>query len=86
MITLQRFQELSRTKPFVPFRLWMSDGDHVDVPTPQVVLACQQYAVIGLLDPKANDLIFDRCAYVWYSYVSRVEMLTPGTFVPESTS
>jgi hypothetical protein len=86
MITLDDLRALLNTQPFVPFRLWLSDGGFVDVPSREFVMAGKRFAIIGLLDANATDMVFDRYTPVWYSHVRRHEMLNPGTppFTPPS--
>jgi hypothetical protein len=78
MFTLHDMRALLNARPFVPFRLWLSDGGSVDVRCPEVVLAGKRFALVGLLDPNATDTVFDRYTSVWYLHVSRHEMLNPG--------
>jgi hypothetical protein len=52
-------------KPFVPFRLILSDGGSIDVRSREVVLAGRRQAVIGFLDPEATATAFDRWTTVW---------------------
>jgi hypothetical protein len=78
MLTFDRLRMLLNAQPFVPFRIWLSDGGHVDVPTRELVMALRQCAIVGLLDPNAADGSKDWWTTVWYLHVSRVEMLAPG--------
>ncbi|MCI0376336.1 MAG: hypothetical protein L0215_01890 [Gemmataceae bacterium] len=78
MFTLADMRALLRARPFVPFRLWLSDGGHVDVRSPELVIAGNRFALVGLLDADAVDTAFDRYATVWYLHVARHEMLTAG--------
>jgi hypothetical protein len=78
LFSLEAMRTLRNARPFVPFRLWLSDGGHVDVPTPEVVLLGRHFAIIGLLDPKATDTAVDRYTTVWYLHVTRHEMLSAG--------
>jgi hypothetical protein len=78
LITQEFMRSLLTARPFVPFRIWLSDGGYVDVPTPEVVLVGRHFAVIGLLDPAATDTAIDRYTTVWYLHVTRHEMLSPG--------
>jgi hypothetical protein len=65
-------------RPFVPFRLHMSDGGTVDIRSQEQVLLLRHFAVVALLDAEAADTINDRFMFVWYLHVSRVEMLGAG--------
>jgi hypothetical protein len=78
MFTLSDMRALLQARPFVPFRLWLSDGGFVDVRSPEVVLPGKRFALVGLLDADATDTVFDRYATVWYLHVVRHEMLKPG--------
>ncbi len=68
-------QALLRARPFVPFRLHLSDGGSVEVRHQEFVTAGRRYAVVGLPDADGPDNLFDRHAVVWYMHVTRVEML-----------
>jgi hypothetical protein len=78
MFTADPLRALVATRPFIPFRMFMSDGSVVEVRSREVVLPGRHLAVIGLLDPDAEDTLFDRWTVVWYRHVTRVEMLGPG--------
>jgi hypothetical protein len=78
MFTWNNMQALLSVRPFVPFRLWLSDGGHINVRSPEQVLPLRQYALVGLLDPNAIDEPFDRHMLVWYMHVTRCEALVPG--------
>lgn len=78
MFTLNDLQRLLRVKPFVPFRLWLSDGGHINVRSPEQVMLLRRYAIIGLLDPNTLEEAYDRHMVVWYMHVTRCEELTPG--------
>ncbi len=78
MFTFNDMQTLLSTKPFVPFRLWLSDSGHIDVRSPEQVLPLRRYALVALLDPSAIDQPYDRHTVLWYMHVTRHEDLTPG--------
>jgi hypothetical protein len=86
MITLDDLRALLNAQPFVPFRLWLSDGGFVDVPSRELVFLGKRFAIVGFLDANAADTVFDRYTTVWYLHVTRHEMLNPGTppFAPPS--
>jgi hypothetical protein len=84
VFALNDLRSLLDTRPFVAFRLYLSDGGSVEVRSPEVVLAGKRFALVGLLDPNAADTAFDRYATIWYLHVTRHEMLSPG--VPPFTS
>ena len=78
MFTLDDMRALVQARPFVPFRLIMSEGGTVDVRSPEVVLLGRRFAVVGLLDPNATDTLLERWTTVWYLHVARVEQLDAG--------
>jgi hypothetical protein len=79
MFTPNDLLALLHMRPFVPFRLVMSDGSVVDVRSAEVVSPGRRFAMVGLLDPDATDTLFDRWTVVWYMHVTRVETLVPGS-------
>ena len=79
MFTPADMRALLQARPFVPFRLWLSDGGFVDVRSPEVVIQGKRFAIVGLLDQDARDTLIDRYATVWYLHVTRHEMLIAGT-------
>ena len=88
MFTLDDLRTMLSAQPFVPFRLRLADGGHVDVPRRELVVPGRRFAVIGLLDPKAPDKAFDRFVTGLYLHVTRHEMLSAGAppFSPPSGS
>jgi hypothetical protein len=78
MFSYEDLRNLLKARPFIPFRLHLSEGNPVEVRSPEVVLVSRRFAVIGLLDPDANDTLFERWSVVWYLHVTRVEMLGMG--------
>jgi hypothetical protein len=78
MFTLSDLRNLLDTRPFQPFRLFLSDGGHVDVVSREVVIPGKRFAVVGILDPDTTDKAIDRYTTVWYLHVTRHEMLIPG--------
>ena len=78
MFTLNDMRTLLRAKPFAPFRIWLSDGGHVTVRSPEQVLLFRRYAIAGLLDPDSIDESYDRHMVVWYMHITRCEELKPG--------
>jgi hypothetical protein len=69
---------LLHARPFVPFRLILSDGGTVEVRTPEVVMPGRRFALVGLLDADAKYSLFDRWMTVWYMHVSRAEQMVAG--------
>jgi hypothetical protein len=78
MFTLDNLRAPLQARPFVPFHILRSDGDSIEIRTPEVVLPGRQYAMIGLLDPASADTSFDRFLILWYMHITGIEMLSPG--------
>ena len=78
MFTGNDLQALLNRRPFVPFRLKLSDGGTVEVISRELVIPGRRYAVVGLLDPDAKDTLIDRWTVVWYMHVTRIEDINPG--------
>src|SRR5262245_28320512 len=65
-------------QPFIPFRVFLSDGRGIDVRSRKVVLPSRRFAIVGLPDPDATDTLFERWTVFWYLHVRGVEFLAPG--------
>jgi hypothetical protein len=78
MFNVNSILTLLDARPFVPFRLILSDGGSVEVRSPEFVLPAKHLAVIGLIDPNSSGRIMDRWTTVWYMHVTRVEQTQPG--------
>ena len=77
MITAGRIREMLNTRPFRPFRLFLSDGSHHDVPHPEFAWVFGGSIFVGV--PARNGDVFD--AYVKelsILHVTRAEKLPPG--------
>lgn len=79
MFTLNDMRTLLNARPFVPFRIWLSDGGHITVRSSEQMMLFRRYAIVGLLDPDALEESFDRHVVVWYMHITRCEELTPGS-------
>lgn len=86
MFTLADMRALVQKRPFVAFRLWLSDSDSVDVRSPDVVMLGKRFAIVGLLDADAIDTVVDRYSVVWYDYVSRHQALQGESSESTATS
>ncbi len=78
MFTADDMRGLLNARPFVAFRIVLSDGGTVEVRSQEVVTLGRRFALVGLLDPNATDTLFDRWTVAWYMHVTRVEMLDAG--------
>jgi len=78
MFTANDMSALLKAKPFVPFRLVLSDGSAVKIRSPEVAIVGGRFALVGLLDPDATDRLVDCWTVVWYMHVTRTEQISPG--------
>lgn len=78
VFTATDMQRLVSPKPFVAFRIYLSDGGQIDVISPELVLVGRRVAVVGILDADAKNTFFDRWTTIWYMHITRVEYLQPG--------
>jgi hypothetical protein len=44
----EQLRELLRRQPFVPFRLFISSGDHLDVPSPEGMMVTSRMTAVGI--------------------------------------
>jgi hypothetical protein len=79
MFTVEDLRSLLKARPFVAFRLVLSDGGTVEVKSPELVMIGRRFAVIGILDPQARDILIDRWTTVFYMHVTRAELLVAGS-------
>ena len=69
-----RAQEIhahARKRPFVPIRLFLSDGSSHDVRHPEFILVMQREVVIGT--PARGDEIPERAVYIDPIHITRIE-------------
>jgi hypothetical protein len=63
-----------RQRPFVPFRVILTDGTVYEVRHPELLLLGKRSAVIGLTGDPA-DTIYDRSVTVALLHITRIEPL-----------
>lgn len=78
MFTANDIQRLRSARPFVPFRLHLSDGGSIDVISPELITIFQRWVMISILDPHVSERFADDWQQVWYLHITRVETLKPG--------
>ncbi len=74
-MTREELQQLLRTKPFVPFSVFVSDGRVCDVRHPRMTLLAQTYINIGVPAPDLTPPVSDHSEHVQLKNIVRVEML-----------
>ncbi len=74
----EELTELLRTRPFVPLRIHLSDGQTYDVRHPDLVLVLRQRVDIGLKPDPATGVL-ERVEHCSLLHVVRVEELPPAS-------
>jgi hypothetical protein len=78
---LPDLQDALRRRPFVPFRLFISDGATYDVHHPELCVPGRRSLFIGLTEAEPSEPVFDRYAIVDLVHVTRLEPLA-GAALP----
>ena len=74
MITAKQLRELLQSKPFMPFRICLSDGSHQDITNHDMAFVGKNTIEIGLnLDPDGFAEYFARCSIL---HITKVEDLS----------
>lgn len=74
--------ETIRHKPFEPFRLWMTDGSHHDIYSPDLIMVGVASVTLGLTK-YAGDEMYERTIKLDVRHVIKIEPL-PMTAPPAS--
>jgi hypothetical protein len=72
-----------RRRPFVPFRLTLTEGSTFEVRHPELCMAGRRSAVIGLTTANDPDLLFERSVTVDLLHVVKLE---PMEVSPKNTN
>ena len=67
-----------RAKPFLPFRLTLTDGRTFDIHHPELVMVGRSSAQIGIRSPRYADPVYERVISISLLHVMQIEV------VPES--
>jgi hypothetical protein len=74
-----------RRRPFVPFRITLTEGTTYEIRHPELCMAGRRSAVIGLPVPGDPDRLFDRSVTVDLLHIVQIEPLeTAGRANPEA--
>lgn len=67
--------EVLRTRPFKPFRIYISDGAAFDVPHPEMVMVTRTSAIVGL--PEREDPLpaIEKYSLVDLLHITRIEQI-----------
>lgn len=73
-MTPDEMRALLRKRPFEPFRVYLKDGQALEVRYPRINLVTQQTFVIGIHHPTHPDpLIAEDFVYVGWSFIDKGE-------------
>jgi hypothetical protein len=67
-----------RRKPFVPFRITLTQGSTYEIRHAELCMAGRRSAIIGLAPTEDPDLLFDRSITVDLLHIVKLEPLEPG--------
>ena len=72
----EQLREAVRARPFVPFRICLTDGQSYDIRHPELLMTGKRSAVIGvILQPTEPEPLSDRFVTVDLLHVVRIEPL-----------
>jgi hypothetical protein len=73
----QRLRKLLDQRPFQPFRLWVEEGDPVDVRYPRLNLLGMAHITVGIVTRKTADPdpLYDHSATVLFKEIKKIEPL-----------
>ncbi len=74
MLTGSDIQAKLKERPFVPFRVIMSSGQHYDIYHPDLVLVGKRHLFVGTAS-EDNPTVFDRSSLLSALHVAAVEAL-----------
>ncbi len=72
----QEILDTLRHRPFEPFRLWLSDGTHHDVRSPELCMVGTRTVILGLTARDGDDL-FERTLRLDMLHVTKIEPAPP---------
>jgi hypothetical protein len=81
---LEELLTLLRARPFIPFRIHLSDGSSHDVRYMEMCLPLARSVVVGIPGPQLPPLVADRYVNIALAHVTRLEPL-PAAVSQEGT-
>ncbi len=64
-----------RTRPFVPFRITLTQGSTYEIRHPELCMAGRRSAIIGIAAPNDPDRLFERSVTVDLLHVVKLEAI-----------
>jgi len=71
----QDLLEFTRSRPFQPFRLTLTDGRSFEVHHPELIMVGRTTAQVGLRSPDYADVVYERSVTVSLLHVMQLESL-----------
>jgi hypothetical protein len=62
-----------RNRPFVPFRITLTEGSTYDIRHPELCMAGRRTAIIGIAAPNDPDRLFERSVTVDLLHIVKLE-------------
>jgi hypothetical protein len=72
---LEQVLEWIRRRPFMPFRLCITDGASIEVPHPDIIVPGARSVMVGIPGPNLPEGVVDRFAVVALVHITRLEPL-----------
>ncbi len=62
-----------RNRPFIPFRVTLTEGSTYDIRHPELCMAGRRSAIIGIAAPNDPDRLFDRSVTIDLLHIVKIE-------------
>jgi hypothetical protein len=79
MFTIEELRALLDARPFVPFRVHLTDGGSIDIRYRDQVFLTRRLAIIGIPGPSTEEALVDSFTIVAYMHISQAELLEAGS-------
>lgn len=67
--------QLLRTRPYEPFRIYLSDGSKYEVHHPELAIVERSKVIIGLPGPQGPDGPVERSVFCALMHITRAELV-----------
>jgi hypothetical protein len=82
----QELEDAVRRRPFVPFRITLTEGSTYDVRHPELCMVGRRSAIIGIVAPGRPDQRFDRSATIDLLHIVKLETVDlPAPRAPDQS-
>jgi len=69
----QDLVEAVQRRPFLPFRITLTEGSTYEVRHPELCMVGRRAAIVGVLTPGRSDLLFDRSVTIDLLHIVKLE-------------